>query len=145
MLELLKRWWEDKYHLPSNHELFQTSTYFDLLIGFWEDQFYKNPLEVYRTKEGEVQFVKTGDEFIDKWEQELAEGKIPNYLEAFTPEQVEKIKRLRSRGTDSFGKPVGPSPTLRDVAETVTQDAINQGLGRPSLPYQRFSNKDIPE
>jgi hypothetical protein len=144
MIELLSKWWSDKYRLPSNHELFQTSTVFELLTEFWEDQYYKNPLEAYRNTKGEVQFIQTGDEFIDKWEKELAEGKIPNYLESFSQEQIDKLNRLRTHGVDRFGK----SSTMKEIMDTVSQDALRQGLNNPSTlpsPYKRFSDIDLPE
>ena len=141
LLESLSRWWQEKFRLPSTHELFQNSTLLELLTEFWLDQYYRNPLEAYRNADGQVQFIDTGDELIDKWERELAEGKVPDYNEAFSPEQLETLERLRTRGTDRFGKSVPrPSSTLLDTASTVMQDAVSQGL----LP-QRFPNLDSPE
>lgn len=118
-------------------------TLMELLIEFWLDQFYKNPLEAYRNEDGEVQFVKTGDEFIDKWEQELADGKIPDYMEGFSLDQLEKLERMRQTGTDHFGKGI-PSPvgTLLDTANTVSTDAAMQGL---TISNKRFSDLDTPE
>jgi hypothetical protein len=110
------------------------------LTDFWLDQYYKNPLEAYRNADGEIQFIDTGDKLIDKWEKELAEGKVPDYNEAFSQEQFETLNRLRTRGTDRFGKSIpNPTSTLLDTASTVTQEALDQGL------FKRFPNLDTLE
>lgn len=146
---MLRRWWQEKYRLPSNHELFQTSTVWELLVDFWEDYFHKNSLEAYRNEDGQIQFVETGDELIDKWEKELAEGKTPDYMEAFSKDEIDRLNELRERGTTKFGKSIPrPTATLKQTAETVAQDALKQGLGdtanRPAI-YKRFSDPDPNE
>ena len=143
LLESLSRWWQEKFQLPSTHDLFQNSTLLDLLTDFWLDQYYKKPLEAYRNADGEIQFIDTGDELIDKWEKELAEGKVPDYNEAFSQEQVEKLDRLRAFGTDHWGKQLiqRATGTLLDTASTVTQEALDQGL----FPHSRFPKLDTPE
>jgi hypothetical protein len=150
LLEVLRRWWAEKYKLPSNHELFQGSTLFELLTDFWEDYYYKSPLEAHRNEKGEIQFSHTGDDLIDKWEKELSEGKSPDYLEAFSPKDIEKLNELRTRGTTKFGKSI-PRPaatTLKQTADTVAEDAQRQGLAntarRPSI-YKTFSDPDPDE
>jgi hypothetical protein len=144
LLELLSKWWRDKYSLPSNHNLFQDSTILALLTEFYEDQYYDTTLEVYRNEKGDVQFVKTRDKVIDRWEQELAEGKVPNYLDTFSEEQIDKLNRMRDKGTDFFGKSVpSSSGTLRDATDAVLLDRAHQGLGVPPAPFQRFGNKDV--
>jgi hypothetical protein len=139
--ESLSRWWSEKYKLPSNHELFQNQTILELLTEFWLDHYYHTPLEVYRNEDGQVVFSDTGDELIDKWEKELAEGKTPDYLEGFSNEQLERLHRLRTHGVDQFRRRV-PS-TFLDTSNTVVDDAIKQGLG--AGPPSRFSNLDSPE
>ena len=146
---MLRRWWQEKYRLPSNHELFQTSTVWELLVDFWEDYFHNNSLEAYRNEDGQIQFVETGDELIDKWEQELAEGKTPDYMEAFSPEDVNKLNELRMRGTTKFGKSIPrPATTLKHTADSVAQEAFRQGLADPTKRppvYKRFSDPDPNE
>lgn len=70
---------------------------------------------MHRQADGEIQLKNTGDNLIDKWEQQLADGDEPDLLEAFTPEAVEKIrglhKRKRKRAPVSFGD------TMRHVNE----------------------------
>lgn len=145
MEELLSRWWVNKYKLPSNHNLFESSTVFDLLIEFWEDQYYQNPIETSRNEKGEIQFVDTGDDLIDKWEKEFAEGKIPDYLEAFSQEQIDTLNRLRIKGRNKFGGGA-VKPTLKATVENVTQEALKQGLNDPSkvpFPYKRFEDPEF--
>lgn len=98
---------------------------------FWEDYYAQNPLEVHRNEDGQIQFSNTGDDLIDKWEEQLAEGKTPNYLEGFTEEQLASLERLRTRGTDQFGR------TIRDTVEAIQP-------ARPMVPpSQRF--RDVEE
>lgn len=101
---------------------------------FWEDVFEKKPLEAYRNADGHVQFTDTGDELIDKWESELAEGKIPDYAEAFSPEELEKLEHLRTKGTDRFGH-------NRSIGDTV--DAVVRRTQGIALPTKRF--KDVED
>jgi hypothetical protein len=150
-LETIRRWWQEKFKLPSNHELFQNSTFFELLTDFWEDYYHRNPLEAHRNEKGEIQFSSTGDELIDKWEKELAEGKTPDYLEAFSPADIEKLNELRTRGTTKFGKPV-PKPANTTLKQTVdkvaAEDAVRQSLATPSQRrsiYKTFSDPDSDE
>jgi len=149
LMEMIRRWWQEKYRLPSNHELFQTSTVFDLLVDFWEDYYHRNALEAYRNEKGEIQFSNTGDELIDKWEKELADGKTPDYMEAFSEEEINRLNELRMRGTTKFGKSIPrPTTTLKQTADTVTEDALRQGLEDPAkrpFVYKRFSDPDPNE
>ena len=87
---MLRRWVETKYRIPWTHESIQQLTFFDLLVAFWEDYYEKNPLDARRSKDGGVVFVNTGDELIDKWEEELARGLTPDLLEGLSPEQRQK-------------------------------------------------------
>lgn len=103
--QMLARWWTQKYHLPSNHELFQSRTLLDLLVEYQLDKLYEKPLEAYKTADGEYHFVNTGDELIDKWEQELAEGRIPDLSEAFSPEDYERVIRVSTRYYESKNDP----------------------------------------
>ena len=145
VLESLSQWWEEKFKLPSNHELFQNSTLFELLADFWEDYYYKNPLEAFRNEKGEVQFSNTGDELIDKWEKELAEGKSPDYLEGFNAEDLEKLENLRTRGRSKHGHIVRGG-TLKNAVDSAARDAqaIAAPEKRPPI-YKRFSDHDSDE
>jgi hypothetical protein len=104
----------------------------DILVEFWEDHYYQNPLAASTKADGTVQFEDTGDPFIDKWETELANGKIPDYLEALNDEQRIKLNNLRKRGKTRHGHLVKPPATLKGAADSVTQQAIDQGLNDPN-------------
>lgn len=136
---MLSKWWVRRYNLPSNHELFQSRTLFEHLTDFWEDHFANTPLAVYKNEQGEVQFSETGDSMIDKWEKELAEGKTPDYMEAFSEEQLAKLDRLRKKGTDRFNRPVARA-TIRDAAKAAAEEAASiEGLSNTTPPvYRRF-------
>ncbi len=90
------RWWSKKYNLPSNHELFLERTLGDLHQEMVEDLLVEKLSLEKRIVDGEdsgghlfhdLNEVNkalgetgsdTGDELWDKWEQEIAEGKIPD-------------------------------------------------------------------
>ena len=104
-------------------------------MDFWEDYFEQNPLEVHRNEDGQIQFQHTGDDLIDKWEKELAEGKMPDYMEGFSTEQLEKLDRMRTHGTDQFNR------TIRDTAMAFGAEAnsLNKTL---TVPLKRFKDVD---
>lgn len=95
----LKHWWAGKYKLPPNHPLFEKQSVAELVLEQYEDLYYQRAeleasLEVLSgdaLREAERRIVEIGkslgekvedgDDLIDKWERELAEGKIPNLEE----------------------------------------------------------------
>jgi len=66
------------------------------LVGFWEDYYRKHSLEAKKAKTGEVVF-KTGDPLIDKWENEIAQGLVPDLFEGLPPSHREQWKRDQER------------------------------------------------
>lgn len=113
------------------------------MIAFQLDFFDKNPLEVHRNEDGHIQFKNTGDDLIDKWEEQIARGETPNFAEdAFDEEALAKIERLRKRGQARTGG------SFKNVVDSVEQSAIKQGLstGLSGVPeryrYQRSSFGD---
>jgi len=92
----LRRWWSGKYNLPPNHALFMEQSQAELTLEMYEDFIAKKEELEYRLEEAtakEAQFLMrqltainkilgddnfTGDPLIDKWEREIAEGKIPD-------------------------------------------------------------------
>jgi hypothetical protein len=129
MLEILAKWWTKKYNLPWNHDLFQDRTLFDLMVEFQLDYFENNPLEAHRNEDGHIQFKNTGDDLIDKWEQQVARGETPSMSQdMFDDETLAKIERLRARGRARTG--IGG--TFKDVYDEVERDARQQGLSVPS-------------
>lgn len=137
MQEMLQKWWTKKYNLPWNHELFQERTLFDLLVEFELDWFEKNPLEAHRNEDGHIQFKNTGDNLIDKWEQQIADGSEPSYDDMLTPEVRAKLARMRKRG-DARTSGVG---SFKDVMESVATDAVRQGLS--VHPNQRILDRAL--
>ena len=141
-MDVLRRWWAKKYRLPWSHELCQDSTLSELLVEFYEDYYVDNPLEVHRNPDGQIQFKDTGDKMIDKWEAELAEGKIPDYMEAFDQAQLEKLDRLRTRGKTHFGH---KRRTIAETVSAVARRTDGRGLNKQEEPAtfpRRF--KDEP-
>lgn len=66
------------------------------MVEFYEDLFEDKPEEMLKAAkgdDGEVIFEETGDPLIDKWEQELAQGIIPDLTEGMSPEAVSQLKQ----------------------------------------------------
>ena len=125
MQESLSRWWVRKYKLPSNHELFQDRTIFEHLVDFYLDKFEQNPIEAQRNKDGEIQFTETGDELIDKWEEQIARGEAPDLNEAFSPESLAYLakKSKQARGADPYA-----NMSMKDMFDSVSEQANREGL-----------------
>jgi hypothetical protein len=96
LLDMLRQWWEEKYHLPWTHETCQELSVFELMVMFWEDYYRKNPTDAKRTASGEV-FFNTGDPLLDKWEKEIAMGIEPDLMEGLSHEEREKEKKALER------------------------------------------------
>ncbi len=127
-MEQLARWWEQKYQLPSTHNLFQEQTEEELLVEFWVDIYEKNPLEAERNADGEIQLKNTGDPYIDKWEEEIAAGITPDFTEMFTPEDMAKYKRLRNQAAGV--------PRHNELQEAVDAHNANHPLERGIRAHQ---------
>jgi hypothetical protein len=67
-----------------------------MLVGFWEDYYRKHSLEAKKVGSGEVVF-KTGDPLIDKWEQEIAAGLVPDLFEGLPASHRERWKQEQTR------------------------------------------------
>lgn len=85
------------------HDAFQDLTPFELLVWFWEDHFERNPIEAKKVGvDEEVQFV-TDDPLINKWEDEIARGLVPDLMEGLTNEQRQRernsLEKLKNRKT----------------------------------------------
>ena len=115
----------------------------ELLSEFWEDYFIENPLAASTKADGTVQFEDTGDPFIDKWETQLANGEIPDYLEALNNEQRIRLNNLRKHGRTRHGHLVKPPATLKGAVDSVAQQAKDQGLADPhNKPFYPLRFKD---
>jgi len=64
------------------------------------DAYEKRPIEAHRNEAGEIQFSETGDEMVDKWEEQIARGEIPDLNEAFTEESLAGLAKMRQRAKD---------------------------------------------
>lgn len=96
----LRRWWSKKYQRPWTHELYQNSNEFDLLVEFYEDYYEENEaarLDIYRNEEGEVEFLGTGDNLLDKWEKELSQGLDPDLTEGLPQEELTKLDKEKTK------------------------------------------------
>jgi hypothetical protein len=92
---MLRRWAEEKYHLPWTHSCIQEQTQLELLISFYEDYYHKNKIETHRTEDGEV-MLETGDPVIDKWERELAQDLEPDLLDGMSDEYRKRFEDFQN-------------------------------------------------
>lgn len=135
----MERWWETKYQTPSNHDLFQSRTEYDLEVEFWQDHFDKNPMDAHVNEDGEIQFRDTGDELLDKWEEKVAKGETPDLDEAFSEEALEKLSRYYKK--KASGK-YEDSMSIADVSEkwnkpaakSMWQNVDTSPTNKPKLP-----------
>jgi hypothetical protein len=144
--ELLALWWVKKYRLPWNHELFQERTIFDLYVEFKLDKFFEKPIEAHRNASGDIQFQDTGDEVIDRWEEQIAKGETPDLWEAFDDESLKHLEKLRVAAERR-----NPYASMKDTYERMEREARAQGLtvGKqpvpPRLPEEPKRDIIIPE
>lgn len=103
----------------------------------WEDRFDENPIEAARNEDGFVQFKNTGDPLVDKWEEQIARGEVPNMLESFSPEQRERLRKMRTKGA-SRGKISVVNPAGNTFGAAV-ETAIGQG--QPSSNISPFGRR----
>lgn len=126
----MSRWWVKKYRLPSNHELFQSRTLFEHLADFWLDKYEQKPIEAHRNADGEIQFKDTGDELIDRWEEQIAKGESPDLFEAFDEESIKHMEKLRAaaRARDPY-----EGLSMKATVDRISAQASREGLtvGKP--------------
>jgi hypothetical protein len=105
------------------------------MVEFQLDYFDKNPLESHRNEDGHIQFKNTGDDLIDKWEEQVARGDTPTMSQdMFDDAALATLERLRARGrsrTSSGG-------SFMAVHDEVARDARQQGLGVPTQGMPQF-------
>lgn len=125
MQEALAQWWQEKYKLPSNHELFQERTVFDLLTEFYVDKFREKPIEAHRNADGEIQLTDTGDALVDRWEAQIAAGQEPDLWEAFDEESIRHLEKLRQAAElrDPYR-----GLSMKDTFDKVSRQAAREGL-----------------
>jgi hypothetical protein len=66
----------------------------------YEDRFESDPkalLEASRGEDGEIVIEETGDDLIDKWEKELAQGLQPDLTEGLSKQELEKLEKERAK------------------------------------------------
>lgn len=103
-------WWEEKYGLPSNHELFTSQNRFDLTVKFFIDYFKKFPIEARRLDNGEVRLPTTGDDWIDSLEEQIASGSLPDN---WADEQLADINKFRAKKSGQNKRALVPIPFTR--------------------------------
>lgn len=150
---LLRRWWADKYKLPSTHRLFQESTVFELLTEYYEDLYDDDTmaaLDAIRGEDGEVVFDDSDfdDPLLAKWESQIAQGIDPDLEEGMSDKAKEKLKqeRERKRGAreimnvnDDFG-----SAANRAMSQYRSQYVIPGSPEDVALRRASAARRDVP-
>jgi len=91
---MIRHWWVDKYKRPTNDRLFMTRSWVEWQLEMFEDMHAERDRLIARLEAGEIEAKlampaldalnrilgddKVVDPLADKWERELAEGKVPN-------------------------------------------------------------------
>ena len=132
-------WWTKKYKLPSNHELFTSRTLFDLLVEYQLDVIEENPLEAHRNSDGEIQFKDTGDDMIDRWEQQIADGMTPDLEAAFDYGELEKINRKITKAKKAMGQ---SGVTFGDTEEKIHRQVSKEDRARAARDLPIGGDKD---
>ena len=100
-IAFLRRWWCKKYHQPPHSELFLQYTFLDLLTEFFEDHYEQNRKEMYKMEQeltGAVRLPSHGDSMVEKWEEQLARGEMPDLTEAFPDGMRQKVQeKIKAR------------------------------------------------
>ena len=144
---ILRRWWVKKYKLPWTHELAQSATYSELLIEYYEDWFEESPSEARKAltgEDGEYYFETTGDPLIDKWEDEVRRGLIPDLEEGLHPREKAKLAKEREmakRGREAARELGKPDPRL--ASKFVVPGTEKQVLGSGQGPAQDSLWEDL--
>jgi len=126
--------------------LFQERTLYDLLVEFFVDYYESKPIESYRNEKGEIQFTDTGDELIDRWEEQIANGIIPDLWEAFDEESKAKVQRILEKQANKDN--VYSSLSLKNTFDKISAEAIREGLfvkGADNTVYLESRKRQLEE
>ncbi len=83
-----------------------------------------------------MQFRDTGDEMIDKWEEQIAQGLEPDLMSAFTPEELERLSRMRAQAKSNVPR------TMKDTFEMVQRKGLQEGVSiQPSKFPSTFGDE----
>lgn len=103
---------------------------FEHLADFWLDKYEQKPIEAHRNADGEIQFKDTGDELIDRWEEQIARGESPDLFEAFDEESIKHMEKLRAaaRARDPY-----EGLSMKATVDRISAQASREGLtvGKP--------------
>lgn len=107
------------------------------MIEFFEDYYHKNRKQAWaaeRNKTGHVRLPKTGDPFIDRWEEQLAQGITPDLTETLMPEARDKmqakIRKISAEETERIEK----------EAQAKTRRFFSEGKDAASMYLEEFSD-----
>lgn len=126
-------WWCKHYHRPTKDPLLQSYTEEELQIEYLMFQIEEDPQQAYpRGDMGNIQF-RTGDDVIDNWEKQLADGKDPseiNWDVGVDQEFLTRFKEYSKRVAERM------DPALHE--RRVQQQAAEQSAQLPPAEHDEF-------
>ena len=103
----------------------------------FEDYYYKNRKQAWadeRKKTGHVRLPKTGDPFIDRWEEQLAKGITPDLTETLLPAARDKALAKKKKLEDDA------KALAAEAAAAKTRQFFSQGKDAASMYLEEFSD-----
>lgn len=67
---------------------------------------------------------------IDLWEEQIAQGITPDLLEAFSPDELKKLQRMRMKAAQN---PAHSGMSLRGAVEAAENEAAKLATTNPSI------------
>lgn len=106
------------------------------MVEYWEDILEDNPKglrEAAKDEFGELVYENTGDDFVDKWEQEIAQGLTPDLSEALPADfEYKKSPKLKKQDLEpnivdpDLFKPLNFEEMNRRPGATVEKSIMNK-------------------
>lgn len=89
----LRRWWTGKYNKSHKSDEFQRYTKMELFLEFFEDVYEKDSQKMreFLDEVGDHSTPSSGDELMDKFEEQLARGETPDIDQMFPEHLKEKF------------------------------------------------------
>lgn len=115
--------------------MFQSRTLFEHLTDFFLDKYEQKPIEAHRNADGHIQFKDTGDDLVDRWEDQIAKGEEPDLFEAFDEESIRHMEKLRAaaQARDPY-----QGLSMKATVDKISTQASREGLtvGKSNIPAE---------
>ena len=138
-MTLLRRWWTKKYRLPITSEHWKESFFEDLYVEFFEDLLFEDEdfARVQRLKYLGVEVI-TGDDLLDLWERQIAQGQVPDMdvgEDEKAKERDRKVREAARKHKEQTGQTIYKAK-LHPAIDYM--EAVREGLD----PYELTAGKE---